>query len=385
MPRTRLDRELHSTLRDLFQGKVCVVTGSDRNVDWHHLDEDPHNSVPGNVIPLARDLNLELETYRRYTNREPTIYVRDVFLTPSHLGVMAAHWFRKGHAGRTYGASRLATWLLIRYGALFPDEGLPVPSLCESMRALRHAGRLDLLNDVLLRDANWIVSRGGLSGAQKVALLLEFAAVFQDVRQLDAAARLLAATRELLDRRPGLTPELDARVIRRNAISGILSGKSYSSIDQDLQRADSLQLDSGLWISVQNVRAWLELARDRAKESEERLTRIVPTMLGDDGLPRQIIVAPWEAIESLLTISSVQAIGAKRRASNSIDRLELVSRDPALAHLRIRPIAATLALAVRGGDRAEVAAMTDRLVDASILPASTRVLIDDLAGRLLQR
>jgi hypothetical protein len=386
MPRARLDSKSLHSLRDLFQGKVCVATAANTNIDWHHLDENPHNSVPGNIVPVTRELNLELEAYRRYASQAPAMHVRDEFLTPSYLRIMAARWFRQGHAGRTYGASRLATWLLIRYAPLFPEEQLPVASLCESMRALRHAGRLDLLDDVLSRDADWIMSKGGLSSPQKVALLLEFAAAFQDVLQLRPAAQLLAATQEILDRHPGVTPELDARVIRRKAISRILSGERSSSIEEDLTRADSLQLDSGLWISVQNVHAWLELARGKGRDSEERLSRIVPSMLAEDGLPRKLVVAPWEAIESLLTVASARAVGAsKSRASDSLDRLSLVGSDPALVHLRIRPIAANLALAVQGEGRDELAAMTDRFVDTSILPGSTRTLIDDLARRLLQR
>jgi hypothetical protein len=386
MPRKALDKDVIASLRNLFLGKTCVVTGASENVDWHHLDEDPGNSVPTNIVPVARDLNLALDIYRRYANQTPIVHVREELLTPAHLKTMATRWFRLGLAGRAYGASRLATWLSIRYGPLFPEAEIPVDSLCESMRALRHAGRLDLLDDVLLRDARWVVYQGRLSSAQQVALLLELSSIFQDVLELDRSARLLAAAEEVLKADTQVSPGLDARVIRRQAIGRILSGESYATIEEDLARADSLDIDSGLWVSVQNVHAWLELARGRESHSEERLGEIVPILLAADGLPRKLVVAPWEAIESLLTIASVQAIGAPtNRSSDSLARLDHVSGDPSLAHLRIRPIAARLALAAQGKDVAGVEAISERLVDRSALRTSTVTLVEGLAARLLQR
>lgn len=386
MARKALDRDAIISLRHLFLGKTCVITGAQANVDWHHLDEDSGNSVPANIVPVERDLNLTLDAYRRFAHQTPTVYVRDELLTPTYLTVMAARWFRLGLAGRAYGASRLATWLLIRYEPLFPEAEVPVASLCESMRALRHAGRLDLLDDVLLRDASWVVYQGGLSSAQKVALLLEFASIFQDVLQLDRSATLLAAAQEVLKSNPRVEPRLDARVIRRRAISRILANENYAAIAQDLARADSLDLDSGLWVSVQNVHAWLELARGRESRSAERLGQIVPTLLAADGLPRKLVVAPWEAIESILTAASVQTVGASASSVvDSLAHLDQVNRDPSLAQLRIRPVAACLALAARGKDMTSVVEMFDRFVDKSPLRTSTVGLVEKLAARLLQR
>jgi hypothetical protein len=386
MARKALDRDAAASLRQLFLDKACVVTGTADNVDWHHLDEDSRNTVPGNLVPVARDLNLTLEAYRRFAHRTPTVHARDELLTPAYLEIMAARWFRLGFAGRAYGASRLATWLSIRYAPLFPEADAPVASLCESMRTLRHAGRLDLLDDVLRRDASWIVDRGGLSNAQKVALLLEFASIFQDVLRLGTSAQLLTAAQETLNTDPRLAAHLDARVIRRKAIARILANENYAAIADDLARADSLDLDSGLWVSVQNVNAWLELARGRESRSAERLDEIVPTLLAPDGLPRKLVVAPWEAVESMLTAASVQAVGGSaRRLADSLTHLDRMNRDATLGRLRIRPVAAHLALGTQGKSIAEVAEMSERFIDRSLLRASTAGLVEELAAHLLQR
>lgn len=378
--RRRLSPDTRAALRAVFGGKACVLTGRADNIDWHHLDEDPSHAAAANIVPLERDLNLTLEAYRQASAREPVLRVRDERLTPAGLGVASRHWFRQGHAGRAYGASRLATWLVIRYPPLFADDAPAITSICASMRALRHAACLWLLDDVLVRDVRWAIESGRLDVVARVRLLVEFASIYQDVLALDRARALLTAAECLLGsvRRPPAA--LQARVLRRSAINRIVAGQDLKRASLELERAADASSEAVEWVAVTTAQVWLAAARSEAAAAAARATELARMATTSDGMPDPLVATPWSVIE--LFVSAVGGGANPRRRSVALDRLATVAHDPAFEQIRMRPVAARLSTAGAPVD-AELLTILRRHTDRHGLSAASRRRIDALAGSLV--
>lgn len=341
--RRPLSSKTSARLRHLYGGKRCVVSGSREGVDWHHLNENPRDSRPGNIVPLSRDHNLRLESYRRLVNDLPGLAVRDERLTPDALLIKSRQWFREGLPGLAYGASRVATWLVIRYRPLFPSP-LPIASITQSLGSARHAAQLWAVYDVVDVDVRWAISSGELSPVERAQILVELAAAYEDMLEIESATTLLDAASNLVAKLNNeSTHELNAKLLRRKALVSISDGVQLRQAAHWLDTALDHASESNIQLGIENARAWLTAARGRRADAAEMLDFVVSVSFGGDGLPRPHVVAPWNAIETVLTRASLEPsrVG-KRSASKSEERLRALIGDPEFDQLVLRPVASEL-------------------------------------------
>ena len=383
--RRRIPDRTDAALRRLFDRKVCVVTGDDQGAQWHHLDEDTSNWDAGNIVPVTGDLNRRLDAYRRDTERDPPMRIKDYRLTPDFLSLKASHWFRVGHAGRAYGASRLATRLMIQYAPLFEQDDLPVEAICQSLHALRHADHLWLLDDVLQRDVRWVVSRERLNPSRRALLLVEFASIYQDVLALDLARELLDEASGVLDSLAQPPLELQVRILRRSAINRIVIGDDLHRARYELDRAAEMAWHSDDWITVATARVCAAAACSRLSDAEELARDTVRRATTTKGLPNPLAAAPWAAIELLLSAATIGAADRRsRRSTAAADQLSMIVDDPEFAAIRLRPISLRLSGAASGSD-SRALRLASRLTAHGDVTASVRKHIEELTKSIVGR
>lgn len=328
-------------LRQTYDGKRCVVSGGDTNVDWHHLNEDPRDSVFANLVPVEAEFNRTLEMYRRSGVTSPAYMIRDERLTPAYLLHISGHWFRTGRPGLAYGAARLATWLVLQYRPLFPESDLPVSSVCQSLSCARHAARTVLIDVVVERELQYILASRSLTREHKIALVVEVASAFQDWLYLDAARELLDwADAASKGSAPGVA-SVRAKALRRLALDRVVRETDLSTAAKALEEAGEGRHDSSVALGQENALTWLLRARGRQSDAANVNERLLELEFATDGLPRSVAVAPWNAIETLLTAAALRN-GSRQAAT--LSRLERLGGAPSLRLVRLRPVAVRLSL-----------------------------------------
>jgi hypothetical protein len=282
-----------------------------------------------------------------------------------------------------YGSARLASWLVFRYRPLFPEVSSPVESVCQSFSAVRHAGLLWLAEDLLDRDLRYVL-QFRLGPGERAQLLLELASVYEDILDLDAARALLDQASRILERARNPPQAAVTRNLRRSALPRLLIGERLERAADELQETTGPRYDSNILAGLENARAWLEHAQGKSASAIDRLVSLIDVEFGPDGLPRPMVVAPWTATESILTLASLTSgAGGGRVGRSAANLLRHVTTEPTYDRLLLRPIASELAVAsLPVAGRGQIASLAARLRDRSTLSARARRLLKEVATAL---
>ena len=195
LPRKRLSKNLLRQLNAFYGGRRCVITDSPNNTDWHHLDDNPSNSIFPNLIPLSRDYNSTLELYRRYQQSISVWKGTHPLLTPQFLLIYSNYHFRAGQVQLAYGCSRLAGWLIKLYPALHSPEIDIFDCILQALSCARHAASPVLILDIINRDVISILQKRKASLYNRIRLEQEFASLFQEYGLMARASELFEQTR----------------------------------------------------------------------------------------------------------------------------------------------------------------------------------------------
>ena len=148
-----MDTNKAQTIRDVdrFYGcKVCVVSGASKDeTHYHHLDENSDNWFFENVVPLAAGLNEAIDTHRKRTTGKKWPPAIDDNLRPGKLLDAAISHLSHHNRSSSYGCSRLASFIAIRYEVQMED--LAARCAEHSLYSARPTGHLCLAADTLKR------------------------------------------------------------------------------------------------------------------------------------------------------------------------------------------------------------------------------------------
>src|SRR4051794_32579046 len=113
--RQKISNTVEQRLLAFFRTKRCVVTG-DENAEWHHLDDDPTNSVFENILPLGSNLNSPALRDARLRADKGNLGALNGQLAPRSLIQTAAWWFNVNwKTANAYACARLAFHVADRY------------------------------------------------------------------------------------------------------------------------------------------------------------------------------------------------------------------------------------------------------------------------------
>ncbi|MFY9823877.1 MAG: hypothetical protein WAM82_21030 [Thermoanaerobaculia bacterium] len=112
-----------------FSGKTCVVTGRPTHNHWHHLDENHDNWNAANIVPVAPNINHDIEQLRK------SIWAPiSEDISSDKLRAAARAHYELGRFAESYGCSRLASFIVAKYES---DPDLAVQFATEALHALR--------------------------------------------------------------------------------------------------------------------------------------------------------------------------------------------------------------------------------------------------------
>ena len=336
-------------LRLFFRQRRCVVSLSTTNTEWHHLDDDRGNTVFANLIPVQRDINLQILRYRAYESDNATLRGYNPSLTPDALLILSRQHFSNLDVPPAYGAARLAIWLQKLFPHVFPTSTI-VSSMGQALSCARHAAAPQLIRDILSRDFAPIVRSQRLLVSERVEAQLDLANTLQDYCIIHKADDLLDAARRKIHATNN--PATNARLMRRRAISGIYCAADPRAARTLLVEATKQSpLGANDIVGNVNALAWCDLAIGKAAAARDRLLEITAQIFDRKGEYRKDLVAPWNALESLLTLVTAAQHDYRKHRRNTmhiVEQLRYCCERFAQRGAQLRPIALELATSYRG-------------------------------------
>ena len=272
--RKRLTKEQLRELNGYYKTE-CVVAGGKGKAEWHHLDDDPINTVIPNMIPLGHRYNLHLRDVRKATlggSSSPTILLPE--LEPDSLEARSTLLFSTWELGRAYGCARLAVFIARQYLGEPPDS--LIRRSCRALYLTRHRVSYALMADVLERDIlPHLRRRISLSSVAKFLLVRELAGILSEHGEIEWADELYSAI-ELHTAALPVDDQSFAGAIRRKATTAGALGDGVKETNQLFEEALSVAGNNlNLQTSVLNSRAWLAIQAGDFRGALELLEPIV--------------------------------------------------------------------------------------------------------------
>jgi len=342
-----------SLLRNLsafYKGRRCIISENGANTDWHHLDENSSNTTFVNLIPISRDYNNLLERYRRIEAKADNWKGYDPIFFPEGLNNKSKHHFMRGDVALAYGCARLASWMCRRYPSLFQKEKSHIQYSLDAMNCARHSAMQNLMIDIIERDFIPYL-QVSVSSIEKIKILEEMAAIYQEYGLINEARELfdlINSNKNLISKEEQYLQE--ARFLRRLAIINIQEKRDIIDAVDKLNAADKYA-DSNKRVAIQNALAWTKMSTNNATNAIDFLNPIVDKVFTRDGLPDTLFVAPWNAIETLLTYYGALLMKEKRNAKaikNVEEQLIYILQTYKNKDMQLRPIAYSLSSQFRG-------------------------------------
>lgn len=232
-PRSTIPRPIRSQLALFYEGDQkarlkCIVTGSDVEVELHHLDENPaHSKNPQNLIPLKSSLNKNLD--KRQTR------ILDERITRDGLANKSAFYYSRGKYAYGYGCSILGATLAanIPWGTRHPDRYFidaenAVFFAANALINLRPLNRLDYATYLLQKDVYPVIQDYGaeVELPTRARLAMEIGSYFRDAGNYKRARDLSNLARHMLHGEPqsARVKTLLARLWQHDGISRIIEG-----------------------------------------------------------------------------------------------------------------------------------------------------------------
>lgn len=319
-----------------FGGSRCVASGEE-TIHWHHLDEDPANTVAENLVPLRGDLNQEIEKHR-----VDPLRTLPRLLRPDALRVQAIATFEFAEHRQSYGAARLASFLARRAS---PDPGDQVFYAAGAITSLRAAPDPAYLADTLRRSILDPLKRGvSLSRLVSWVVRTEVAALARDYDDNRFATEVAGSGP------PGATTGELLKQSARSAhcLASALLHADPLAAEEELQRALDRAEGSGFGFGVSNAKVTLvesAIERDRLALADERLADALAFCGGIERLmvvrpPQSLVKCSWWMATELLTLAAeIEHLKGKTARSQEIARHVLTIVNSA----GIRPRAAAAA------------------------------------------
>lgn len=243
--------------RDLlrfYRRKRCVVGGTE--ADWHHLDEDPANSVFENLVPLGHSPNGILSGLDRTESRTPFVFTPD--LLPERLISRAQTLYYDWDVAGAYGCSRLAVFIGRKYAGAGPLDLAQYAVRC--LWYSRHRSEQRLFRDVLLRDLLPLLEAQHMDALTAITVLHEcasFLSEFGKPREAEAAlghlSKLLPNWKDFVDNLPFRL----AGLVRREALIEIGLGGNLDQAFGKLKDSEQLApANLAAMVGAANARAW---------------------------------------------------------------------------------------------------------------------------------
>lgn len=288
-----------------YFGRGCIITG-DRNFEWHHLDDNPENTVVENLVPVGSRFNDHLSSaWRKVGQGGRPILLAEV--DPDYLGRRAATLFDLWELGPAYGCARLGYFIASRYLGEAGDRLMP--RACQALYLTRHRLNYRFMLDVLCRDIIPLLeSTTALSLQAQFALVRELAGIYAEHGKASLAQEIYDILDLKAQRQYGIDQASYVSFLRRKATSIAAGGQQRRKVDAMLAEALALSNEgTNLSISVANSRAWVSLAEGRYGEALERLEpsirryRDLIFPLGDSlpvgTKPAPVAITIWNAAE----------------------------------------------------------------------------------------
>jgi len=349
--RKNISGTLLRELKAFYKGRRCVISKNDANTDWHHLDENSSNTTFVNLVPICRDYNNLLEQYRRFELKIDSLKGCDPDFSPESIICKSRHYFLCGEVALAYGCARLASWMCRRYSSLFQQEENHIQYSLRAMYYARHSAKQNLMIDIIERDFIPYVQTS-ISSNEKIQLLEEMASIYQEYGCNEKAKDLfdLINSKKISICTEGKYLQ-ETRFLRRSAIINIQEISNISDALDKLKEADKYAKDSNTKVGIMNAIAWAKMSTNNAIPAIDILKPIIDKIFTQDGLPNTLLVAPWNAIETLLTYNGALLMVEKKnqRIIKKIEnQLKYIAKIHGAENIQLRPLAYRLSSQFKG-------------------------------------
>ena len=356
--RKKLNKKIYRQLIEFFNGIRCVISSSIENCDWHHLDDNPGNTTFSNLVPISRDYNNKLENYRRYQLNGGIWKGYDEFLAPESLLLLSRRYFRFGEIAQAYGCSRIATWLIKNYPSIFNKHDSVnedyLYCVLQTLSCARHAASPILIEDIIFRDLNSVVIDGITNPAMRIQLGLELAALLQEYGYFQDADEVFCLLEDAIKRHRYSRDLFLGRLWRRVALLKVASSTNLIHAGELLEEADKLvsQPSANLHVGVVNAQAWRSLSKGNPIEAIDMELPVIKKIFLSNGNFNRDLVAPWNALESIMTytraLESIEKNIKSRRLGAANEQMEYMLEYFGRKAIQLRPLAYDLSVKVNG-------------------------------------
>jgi len=153
------ESQARRALHRFYGGQRCVVTGKG-DAAVHHLDDNHHNWIFENIVPLRGDLNQSLESFRQSSRSKKLLPkpLDERLIPDALLGVALSH-LRAGDFPSAYGTSRLGCFIATKHQSDFRAAVQLSTLAMYSSRPTRH---ICLAADTLARNTLGILKKNYL-------------------------------------------------------------------------------------------------------------------------------------------------------------------------------------------------------------------------------
>jgi hypothetical protein len=304
--RATISKAVRSRLAAFYEGDStarlkCVVTESDREVELHHLDENPaHSSIPQNFIPLKSSLNKNLD------KRQSRLL--DERISRDGLATKSAFYYSRGRYAYGYGCSILGATLAanIPWGARHPDQYFVDADsalffAANALINLRPLDRVDYATYVLHNHVCPIIRAYGAEVERPTLarLAMEIGSYFRDAGDYKRALELSGLARRLLDAQPrsARVKVLNARLWQHDGISSIIQGDLTASEECFKRAATDITIGYSVGHANQTLYEAQILLRRESPPFDQIMTMVKRYPSGSDP---QLLTA-WTDLELRLT------------------------------------------------------------------------------------
>lgn len=266
-----------------FGAKRCILTEQNKQVDWHHLDENSSNWIAQNIIPLGSGFNQEIER----TRKDRFLRV-SVELDPQVLLVKGARLFERGLFSASYGVSRLGCFLSTRL-EVTPETRLNLAA--GALISLRSIPDSAFISDTLKRSVLPLLRSPESKEIGRFArfrVALEIAALWRDFGGYSQSVSILDSKAALPDLSEGKRSIHPSRAGHCRATN--LMKLHPSDAENVLRQAQGQAEQIGFAFGVSNAKVSLvesALINGHLDLAEERLNEVVSFCGGYENIKSQ--------------------------------------------------------------------------------------------------
>jgi hypothetical protein len=325
-----------------------VLSGLTDDVSYFPVHRD-HGGRVTSAVPVGAEVLVSLQGYSARHDTGTARIVVDHTLEPHLLLSASKRWFKMGDAGRAAGSARLAYYMIDRYLPTFADRWPPVSEALMSLSAARHHGSCAFIERVVREDLWPLVRARLVYGANEYATLSQIASIFDDFMHFEDAESI----RELIDATKSNALVGDgqlAREWRREALTKIIRGTNLNDAKKQLTEAHdiSLEVDSNQAIGTSNALAWLLHRQGRNADAVEVLEMTITNFSHSGGVDTKV-VAPWNALETALTLRAISSHQRSQSSRRAIDLVTQMHQAEPFKQVLLRPVAHLLAVGSERG------------------------------------